>query len=29
MGKLRRGNILPLPEKTGQAIADYQMISLL
>jgi site-specific recombinase XerD len=23
MGKLRRGNILPLPEKTGQAIVDY------
>jgi integrase/recombinase XerD len=23
MGKLRRGNVLPLPEKTGQAIVDY------
>jgi len=23
MGKLRRGSILPLPEKTGQAIVDY------
>jgi site-specific recombinase XerD len=23
MGKLRRGNILPLPEKTGESIVDY------